>query len=576
MFGYLKEKLKGAVDKFSSEVDEESADASEEELKEQENESLEKKDMGKVSKAKPKVDDDKKKQKGKSDEKADEKTDEKEKEKKEEIAEESKEAEETEEKEEKGGWFSRLWKRKEEKPVEPEETDESEETEEVYEAIEEKEVREDEEGEKEATLEKEKGKKGTKQYKKEEPETSLKEEKFPEQEEETEKKEDSESEDKQGIKDGIIDGIKEDKIKSEVVSPVKSAEKKKKKHKETKESKKIKEEALEEKEEVKDKKKELETQEEKIDAEEEKETTKEPAEGESKGFFGRFRDSVYDAVTKKSISEKKFDELFWDIEMVLLENNVAVEVIEKIKLDLKKELVEKKIRRGNTVELITDTLKDSINDLFVERLDLIEKINQKKPYVMTFVGVNGSGKTTSIAKLAYKLKQMGYNPVIAAADTFRAAAIQQLEEHANNIGVKMIKHDYGADPAAVCFDAIKYANSKKMDIVLIDTAGRLHSNANLVDEMKKIVRVAQPDLKVFVGESTTGNDCIEQAQRFNDAIGIDGIILAKTDVDSKGGAAISVSYVTGKPIIYIGTGQDYNDLTEFDPKLIAENLGLST
>ncbi len=301
----------------------------------------------------------------------------------------------------------------------------------------------------------------------------------------------------------------------------------------------------------------------------------EAAEEEGKGFFGRFRDSVYDAVTKKSISENKFNDLFWEIEMVLLENNVAVEVIEKIKADLKKELVDKKIRRGKTIELITETLRYSINDLFVEKMNLMDEIKTKKPYVIAFVGVNGSGKTTSIAKIAYKLKQQGLNPVIAAADTFRAAAIQQLEEHANNIGVKLVKHDYGSDPAAVCFDAVKYANSKKMDVVLLDTAGRLHSNANLVDEMKKIVRVAKPDLKIFVGESTTGNDCIEQAQKFNEAIGIDGIILAKADVDSKGGAAISVSYVTGKPIIYIGTGQDYEDLTEFDSKVVVESLGLS-
>ena len=149
-----------------------------------------------------------------------------------------------------------------------------------------------------------------------------------------------------------------------------------------------------------------------------------------------------------------------------------------------------------------------------------------------------------------------------------------MEDHGDRLGIKIIKHDYGSDPAAVSFDAIKHAKAKNIDVVLIDTAGRLHSNANLMEEMKKIVRVAKPDLKIFVGEAITGNDCIEQAKSFNDMIGIDGIILAKADVDEKGGAAISVSYVTKKPIMYLGVGQEYKDLKEFEPKLIVEGLEL--
>jgi len=171
------------------------------------------------------------------------------------------------------------------------------------------------------------------------------------------------------------------------------------------------------------------------------------------------------------------------------------------------------------------------------------------------------------------LQDNGLKCVMAAADTFRAAAIQQLEEHANNVGVKIIKHDYGADPAAVAYDAIKYAEAHGLDVVLVDTAGRLHSNTNLMDEMKKIIRVAKPDMKVFIGESITGNDCIEQAKQFNEAVEIDGIILSKADIDEKGGAAISVSYVTGKPILYIGTGQTYDDLKPFTKELVMETLG---
>ena len=262
--------------------------------------------------------------------------------------------------------------------------------------------------------------------------------------------------------------------------------------------------------------------------------------------------------------------------MALLENNVAWEVVEKIKGDMRQSLVDKRIERGKFENIIGATLHDSISSLFdIERINLIKEIKGKKPYIIVFVGVNGSGKTTTIAKIAKLMQNSKLKPVIAASDTFRAAAIQQLEEHGSRLGVKVIKHDYGSDPAAVAFDAIKYAESKGLDVVLIDTAGRQHSNVNLMDEMKKIVRVSKPNLKVFIGESITGNDCIEQAKSFNEAIGIDAIVLTKADVDEKGGAAVSVSYVTGKPILFIGMGQGYEDLKEFDKKLIMENLGLA-
>ena len=163
---------------------------------------------------------------------------------------------------------------------------------------------------------------------------------------------------------------------------------------------------------------------------------------------------------------------------------------------------------------------------------------------------------------------------MAAGDTFRAAAIQQLEEHAQNLNIKIIKHDYGSDAAAVAFDAIAYAKAHDLDTVLIDTAGRMHSNTNLMDEMKKIVRVAKPDMVLFVGESITGNDCIEQAKQFNEIIGITGIVLTKADVDEKGGAALSIAHVTGKPIIFLGMGQRYEDLKPFSKDMIMNNLGL--
>ncbi len=292
---------------------------------------------------------------------------------------------------------------------------------------------------------------------------------------------------------------------------------------------------------------------------------------EKKGFFAKLKQ----AVTTKKISEQQFEDLFWDVEVALLENNVAVEVIEKIKVDLKTVLVDQPIPRGSIESTILSTLKQSLSSLFdVEQIDLFANIKAKKPYVICFVGINGSGKTTTIAKFAHMLQNEKLGVVMAAADTFRAAAIDQLQTHADKLNLKLIKHDYGSDPAAVAFDAIKHAEAANKDVVLIDTAGRLHSNINLIDEMKKIVRVAKPDLILFIGESITGNDCVQQAQQFDEAVGINGIILSKADIDEKGGAAISVSYVTKKPILYLGTGQNYDDLKKFDANLLIESLGL--
>jgi len=285
--------------------------------------------------------------------------------------------------------------------------------------------------------------------------------------------------------------------------------------------------------------------------------------------------SIIEAFTKFNLSEEKFDKIFWDLEVVLLENNVAVEVIEKIKQDLKQDLTTGKISRKGVDEFIASSLRNSVEDVLnVEQYDLLKQIKEKKdkPFVIAMIGVNGSGKTTSMAKLANLLQKSGLSVVFAASDTFRAAAIQQLEEHADNLKIKLIKHDYGSDPAAVAFDAVKHAKAKNLDVVMIDTAGRMHNNEDLMRELEKLIRVNQPDLKIFVGEAITGNDCVEQAEYFNSKIGIDAIILAKADVDEKGGAFISVSYITKKPIIFIGTGQTYDDLKPFDKEIVIKGL----
>ncbi len=308
------------------------------------------------------------------------------------------------------------------------------------------------------------------------------------------------------------------------------------------------------------------------EGEEDAELLEEEEEPEKKkGFFSK----IAEAITKTSLSEDKFNSLFWDLEVILLENNVAVEVIDKIKDDMKEKLVKGKISRFDVDKTVLDTLKKSIDEILTfDKVDLVKEAKKKKPLILAFVGVNGSGKTTTIAKLAQYFMNNKLTVVMAAADTFRAAAIQQLEEHANRLHVKLIKQDYGSDAAAVAFDAVKYAEANKIDVVLIDTAGRLHSNVNLMSEMKKIMRVAKPDYKLFIGESITGNDCVEQAQQFNDAVSIDGIVLSKADVDEKGGAAISVSYVTKKPILFLGTGQAYDDLKPFSKNEIIKTLGL--
>lgn len=292
---------------------------------------------------------------------------------------------------------------------------------------------------------------------------------------------------------------------------------------------------------------------------------------EKQSFFKK----ITEKVTTTKITDKEFNELFWDIELILLENNVAVEVIDKLKEDVKVELVNAPLKRGKVEETIKQTLRESLSEIIHDApYKLEEKVKTKKPFVICFVGINGAGKTTSIAKVANLLQQKKLSCVLAASDTFRAAAIQQLEEHAKRLDVKIVKHDYGSDSAAVAFDAIEHAKAKGKDVVLIDTAGRLHSNKDLMNELHKVIRVAKPDLTVFIGEAITGNDCIEQAKEFNSLIGIDAIILAKSDVDEKGGTALSISFVTGKPILYLGTGQNYQDLEFFEKEKILDKLGL--
>jgi len=281
---------------------------------------------------------------------------------------------------------------------------------------------------------------------------------------------------------------------------------------------------------------------------------------------------VLGKITEQTIRESDIKDILRDLQIALLENDVSVEVVDKINHDLTKFLGGKVIKRGTLKESVTTALKLSVKSILdQEKIDLVKKIEgSREPFTILFLGFNGVGKTTTLAKTAYMMRD--YNPVIAAADTFRAASIEQLEEHGKALNAKVVKHNYGSDSAAVIFDAKKHAAATGSKLVLADTAGRSHANINLMDELRKIVRVNKPDLKVLILDALTGNDIFDQAKMFDEAVGVDAVIISKTDVYEKGGAALSAAYVLKKPILFLGTGQGYEDIIEFDADTIMEKL----
>jgi fused signal recognition particle receptor len=289
--------------------------------------------------------------------------------------------------------------------------------------------------------------------------------------------------------------------------------------------------------------------------------------------------SLTKVVSEKKLSAKDVDEALFSLQMSLLENDVAQEVVEKITTDMKTQLTGLSLERSKDVSaVVREKLGSSILDVFSKAgtLDVLKRVEEAKkkgePLVVLFLGINGTGKTTTVAKFSYFLRQHGFSVVVAAGDTHRAGAIEQLTEHANRMQVRVIAQRYGADPAAVARDGVLYAKSHHVDVLIIDTAGRMQTNQNLMEEMGKIVRVVKPDLKIFIGDSLAGNDAISQAQLFNKYTGFDGSILTKADADTKGGAALSIAFVTGRPILFLGMGQEFKDLKPFDPKAFVELL----
>lgn len=292
-------------------------------------------------------------------------------------------------------------------------------------------------------------------------------------------------------------------------------------------------------------------------------------------MFDRLKSGLKGLVNKVTTTELKADNLrpiLAEFKLTLAENDVAFPVADRICDELEKRLNGVQVKRlEDRKKIVEDNLRQVLLEVMLteKKLDLLncaaEKRSKKEPLVLLFVGINGTGKTTTIAKVAQFFKDKKYSVVLAASDTYRAGSIEQLDEHAKRLGLRIIKGVYGGDPAAVAYDAVNHAKSHGTNIVLVDTAGRMQTNQNLMNELQKVKRVVHPDITIFTVDSLIGNDAVTQAEEFNSSIGIDATILTKVDADVKGGSALSVTYVTQKPILFIGVGQTYNDLELFEP-----------
>lgn len=277
------------------------------------------------------------------------------------------------------------------------------------------------------------------------------------------------------------------------------------------------------------------------------------------------------------LNESDINQFLETLKISLLQSDISFsttdQFLESLNIKLKESKFSSKGIDKQIIEYVKSSLMEILNKNEEKHINLWEFIEEKikikeTPIKILFIGPNGTGKTTTIAKIANNLKQKHITSVLSASDTFRAAAIEQTEYHANKVGIPVIKSKYGADPASVAFDAINYAKAHSINVVLIDSAGRQETNTNLINEMKKMVRITKPDLTIFVGESISGNIISEQINEFSKFIEINGIILTKLDCDAKGGNTISIAHDTNIPILFIGTGESYDALINFDPKSI--------
>jgi fused signal recognition particle receptor len=285
-------------------------------------------------------------------------------------------------------------------------------------------------------------------------------------------------------------------------------------------------------------------------------------------------------IGQKELTERVLDDALLALQIALLESDVAQLVVDDLSMKLKKDLLGLKLEKSqDATKIVQSKLQTAVAEIFARagKLDLVERIRAKKesgagPFIVVFLGINGTGKTTTVAKVANLLRKSGFSVVVAAGDTHRAGAIEQLEEHTARLSLKIVKQRYGADPSSVGRDAYEHAKKNYIDVVLMDTAGRMQTSKNLMDEMGKIVRVVKPDVKLFIGDSLAGNDTINQAKEFFQYTHFDGAILTKIDADAKGGAAISIAHITSKPITHVGVGQGYDDIIPFYPDKFIESL----
>lgn len=303
------------------------------------------------------------------------------------------------------------------------------------------------------------------------------------------------------------------------------------------------------------------------------EEIKEESKEEKKGFFSK----TFKKLKSKTITNTDFEKIWIELELFLLEINIAYEIVEKIETSLRENLIGNSFDRFNLTKRIREVLEDEVENVLKSResnlIDKIKQINDSGDIAKIMIlGVNGTGKTTTIAKIVNLFQKKELSVVVAAADTFRAAAVEQLDEHSKKLNFKLIKHKGGSDPAAVAFDAIEHAEAKKLNVVLIDTAGRMPNNSNLMIELQKIKRVSKSNLAIFVGDSISGNDLIDQINLFDKGVEIDGVMLTKVDTDEKPGSIVTTAYSIDKPIFYLGIGQRYNDLLKFNAKEIAHKL----
>ena len=299
-------------------------------------------------------------------------------------------------------------------------------------------------------------------------------------------------------------------------------------------------------------------------------------------MFEKLKSGLKGLVSKVTTTELKSENLrpiLSEFKISLAENDVALPVAERICDEMEKRLDRVQIKRlEDRKGIVEKNLREVLLEIMLtnNKIDLLKAVEEKRrknePFVITFVGINGTGKTTTIAKVARFLNKKGYSVVLGCSDTYRAGSIEQLEEHSKRLGIRMIKHKYGADPAAVAYDTIEHAKAHGINVVLIDTAGRMQTNQNLMNELAKVKRVVKPDLTILTVDSLTGNDAVMQAEEFHKSVGIDATILTKVDADIKGGSALSVTYVTRKPILFIGVGQKYDDLQEFVPEKFVQMI----